>query len=432
MGFETVGPNEALIVSGRVVGGGDPHVVVGGTNWVWPVFQKAQRLSLEVITLKVDTKKVYTVLGVAVSVSGVASVKVNSNTKHILRAAEQFINKSAREIENIFLQTIEGHQRAIMGTLTVEEIYKDRNKFASSVRDTASADLENMGMEIVSYTIRDIDDEQGYLDALGQGRTAEVKRDADIGKAEAERDAGIQQAAAEREKQIAKYQAETNIADSAREFAVKKANYDAEVNAKKAESDLAYELQTAKTRQKIRQEEVEIQVVERKKQIQIQEQEIIRKELELDATVKKPAAAERAKIEMLAQANKIKMIKDAEGQAQAIQLRGEAEAQAIKVKGEAEAEAMTLKANAWKQYGEAALVVHVLEMLPSLAGAIAAPLAKTEKIVMINQGGDGMSASKLTKDIAAIIAQLPPLVESMTGIDITTIMKNFQGSGRKL
>jgi len=183
---------------------------------------------------------------------------------------------------------------------------------------------------------------------------------------------------------------------------------------------------------KIRQEEVEIQVVERKKQIQIQEQEIIRKELELDATVKKPAAAERAKIEMLANANKIKMIKDAEGQAQAIQLRGEAEAQAIKVKGEAEAEAMTLKANAWKQYGEAALVVHVLEMLPSLASAIAAPLAKTEKIVMINQGGDGMSASKLTKDIAAIIAQLPPLVESMTGIDITTIMKNFQGSGRKL
>jgi len=135
---------------------------------------------------------------------------------------------------------------------------------------------------------------------------------------------------------------------------------------------------------------------------------------------------------MLAQANKIKMIKDAEGQAQAIQLRGEAEAQAIKVKGEAEAEAMTLKANAWKQYGEAALVVHVLEMLPALASAIAAPLAKTEKIVMINQGGDGMSASKLTKDIAAIIAQLPPLVESMTGIDITTIMKNFQGSGRKL
>jgi len=432
MGFETVGPNVALIVSGRVVGGGDPHVVVGGTTWVWPVFQKAQRLSLEIITLKVDTKKVYTVLGVAVSVSGVASVKVNSTTKQILKAAEQFINKNAREIENIFLQTIEGHQRAIMGTLTVEEIYKDRNKFATSVRETASADLENMGMEIVSYTIRDIDDEQGYLDALGQGRTAEVKRDADIGKAEAERDAGIQQAAADREKQIAKYQAETNIADSAREFAVKKANYDAEVNTKKAESDLAYELQTAKTRQKIRQEEVEIQVVERKKQIQIQEQEITRRELELDATVKKPAAAERAKIEMLAQANKIKMIKDAEGQAQAIQLRGEAEAQAIKLKGEAEAEAMTLKANAWKQYGEAALVVHVLEMLPALAGAIAAPLAKTEKIVMINQGGDGMSASKLTKDITAIIAQLPPLVETMTGIDITAIMKNFQGSGRKL
>ena len=159
-----------------------------------PVLHKPQVLSLEVMTLTVNTARVYTKAGVALSVDGVAQVKVGRAEEAIRTAAQQFLGKRTQEVESIALQTLEGHQRAILGTMTVEEIYQDRNAFAEQVREVASPDMANMGMEIVSFTIRDIQDEQGYLEALGVGRTAEVKRDASIGQAEADRDASIRQA----------------------------------------------------------------------------------------------------------------------------------------------------------------------------------------------------------------------------------------------
>ena len=185
-GFHTTGPNQALIVSG---GGREPKVVVGGRIFVIPLLQRVQTLSLEVMTLTPSTNRVYTKEGVAVSVDGVAQVKVKAGA--ILQAAQQFLGKRLTEIEEVALQTLEGNQRAILGTMTVEEIYQDREGFATRVLEVGSADMDNMGLEIVSYTIRDIQDEQGYLEALGIPRTAEVKRDAAIAQAEADRDAAI-------------------------------------------------------------------------------------------------------------------------------------------------------------------------------------------------------------------------------------------------
>lgn len=426
-GFHKAGPNQALIISG---GWERPKIVVGGRAFVVPILQRVDVLSLEVMTLVVETPTVYTKQGVALSIDGVAQVKVASSEDALRTAAQQFLGKSLQEIEGVALQTMEGHQRSMLGTMTVEEIYQDRDAFARQVREVAGTDMANMGLEIVSFTIKDIRDEQGYMDALGMGRTAEVKRDAAIGQAEADRDAGIKSAEAEQAKQSAKYKADTAIADSERAYSVEKATYDREVNARKAESELAYQLQEAKTRQQIRREELQIEVVERQKQIEVQEQEIIRRERELDATVRRPADAERYRLETIAEGDKAHVVVEATAEAEAIKLRGEAEADAIRARGLAEADAMKRKAEAWKEYGQAALIQQLFEDLPEIAGAVAQPLAKTERIVVISAGGsssDGTGASKITRDVANTIAQIPVIVEALTGIDIVASLKNLPG-----
>lgn len=434
-GFMIAGPNEALIRSG---GGAQPRVVVGGRIFVIPIFQEAQYLSLEVMTLTVATDNVYTAEGVSVSVDGVAQVKVARSEEAIRTAAQQFLGKGSNEIAQVALQTLEGHQRAILGTMTVEVIYRDRDAFAKAVRDVASPDMANMGLEIVSFTIRDIQDEHGYLLALGIARTSEVKRDATIGQAEAtrdsdirtafaDRDAGIRSAEADRDKQAARYQADTAIAESQRDFEVQKAAYDREVNARRAEAELAYQLQEAKTQQDIRTEEVEVEVVERRKQTEVQTEEIQRRQRELDATVKQPADAEKFRVETIANAERARLIAEAEGEAESIRLRGEAQADAVRAIGKAEAEAMLVKAESWKQYGQAAILEQLFEALPEVASAVSAPLAKTDKIVMIGGSDGSVGPSRITGEVTKIVAQLPEIVEALSGIDILATIRNLSG-----
>ena len=437
-GFHTTGPNQALIVSG---GGGEPKIIIGGRALVIPIINRAQSLSLEVMTLEVQTPRVYTKEGVPVSVDGVAQVKVARSHEAVRIAATQFLGKSHAEIVNIALQTMEGHQRAMLGTMSVEAIYQDRDAFAKQVREVASTDLANMGLEIVSFTIRDIQDDEGYLNALGVKRTSEVKRDAAIGQAEAERDSSIREAQAKQESEAARFLAETGIAESSREFNVTRAGYDQQVNSRNAEAELAYELQATRTRQEIRTEEIQIEVVERQRQIQVQEQEILRRENELEATVRKPSEAERYRLETIAAGNKASVIAEAEaaagtirlhgeGQADAIRAKGLADADAIRATGLAEAAAMLQKAAAWKEYGQAALVEQLLASMPEVAAAIAQPLSKTERISIISNGGGanaGAGASQVTRDVTNIIAQLPEVIESLTGIDIIGSIRNLPG-----
>jgi flotillin len=423
-GFHTTGPNQALVISG---GGKQPKIVVGGRAFVIPILQRVQTLSLEVMTLNPQTNKVYTKEGVAVSVDGVAQVKVGSSEESIRVAVQQFLGKTPNEIAEVALQTVEGNQRSILGTMSVEEIYQDRDGFATQVREVADTDMSRMGLEIVSFTIRDIQDEQGYLEALGIGWTAEVKRDALIAQAEADRDASIRSAAADQEAQAARFAADTAIAESEQDFNIQKASYDRESNARLDEAELTYQLQAAKTQKDIREQEMQVEVIERQKQIEVQQQEVYRKEQELEATVRRPANAERDQLETVAAGNRARVI--AEAEAEAILVRGHAEAEAIRAKGLAEAEAMDRKAAAWKEYGQAALIEQLFDRLPEVAAAISAPLAKTEKIVMISGGGNGESggigASRLTRDITSIMAELPSVVEALTGTDILSTLKNL-------
>jgi len=447
--YKKVGPNQVLVISGRRHAGVDVatgerriqnyRIVKGGGAFIWPVLERVDDLSLELMTIDVVTPKVYTIQGVPITVDGVAQVKIRGDDISISTAAEQLLSKTEDEIRDVALQTLEGHLRAILGTLTVEEIYKDRDAFAAQVQDVAAGDLANMGLSIVSFTIKDIRDDQGYLDALGRKRTAEVKRDAEIGEAEASRDATIASAKARQLGDTANFQAETQIAEAERDYRIQKASYDVDVNRKQAEAELAYSLQQNITNQEIKAEEVQIEVVAKQKQIQVQEQEVLRREKELDATIRKPAEAERFRVETLANASKFETKTEAEGRASAersigegeaaaIKARGLSEAEVIRMQGLAEAEAMEKKALAWQQYTQAAVIQMVVESLPKIAEAIAEPLTKTERIVIIGGGGEGgAGASKLTQDVTTMVAQVPETVEAMTGIDLVETLKNLPG-----
>ena len=466
--YVKVGPNEALVISGRkrqmqtaqgmrAVGF---RIVKGGATFVWPVFEEAQRLVLEIMTIDVKTPEIYTSTGVPVMVDGVAQIKVKSDEASIATAAEQFLSKTRAEMMEVALQTLEGHLRAIVGTLTVEDIYKNREKFAQEVQGVAATDLLTMGLEIVSFTLRDIRDNQGYLEAIGKPRIAQVRRDAIIAQSQADSEATQKSALANQAGAEVKLGADAKISEAQRDLQIKQAEYAASVNQKKAESDLAYELQKYKTGQLVKEQELKVQIVEKDKQIELQEREINRKERELDATVRKPAEAEQFRIRTIADASQYKFVTEAKGQSEAQKsmgigfaeaerakglavadvekakglavadverAQGLAEAEVIKAKGAAEAEAMQRKAAAWAQYNEAAVMQMLIEKLPEVVRAVAEPLGKTDKITIVSTGGDGIGASRITQDVINVVAQLPPLVQSLSGVDLKELIKHVPG-----
>merc|ERR1719205_325772 len=374
-------------------------------------------MTLNPVCDNVETKQ-----GVPLTVTGVAQVKIMKEEKFLEIAAEQFLGKKEDEITETILQTLEGHLRAILGTLTVEEVYKDRDQFANLVREIAKPDVGKMGIEILSFTIKDVYDNVDYLASLGKGQTAAVKRDAEIGVAQANRDAGIREAECEKSAMDIKYSTDTKIEDNSRAFKLQKANFDKEVNSAKAEAQLAYELQAAKIQQKIRNEEIQIQVVERRKQIEIEEQEIKRKEKELISTVRLPAEAEAYKVQTVAEGNRTKTVEAARADGEKIRLIGGAEAKAVEAVGRAEAESMRMKASAYKQYGDAAILALVLEALPQIAAEVSAPLAKTDEIVLI--GG----SDRTTQEINKLVGTLPPAIQALTGVDLTGTLGKIPGA----
>lgn len=394
--YVKAGPNEVLIVSGRRRAYTDNagqkrtrgyRLVRGGGTLVWPIRERVQLLSLELNTVEVRTPEAYTAQGVKVMVDAVAQVKVRSDDDAIVTAAEQFLSTGPETIRRVALQVIEGHLRAVLGTLSVEDVYLKRAVFAQTVKESARPDLGAMGLDILSLTIRHVADEQGYLEAIGKPQVAQVKRDAAVAEAEAERVAAI-----------ARLEAEEKVEEKRRRL-----------QQVKAEADLSYDLQRYKTEQAVKDE-----------QISLQRKEIERKQHELEAEVAKPAIAERTRIMALADAEKYQLEAEGNGKAAAIRATGAAEAEALKARGIAEADAMGQKAVSWKQYNEAAVTDRFISILPELAAAVSEPLSRTEKIVVVGNGNghNGSGASKITADVAEIIAQLPTVVESLSGMKL--------------
>jgi len=481
MFLRKAGPNEVLVVSGR----GKVKFITGGADMVVPLFHTWNRLSLEVMTLDVTTPEVYTSQGVPVIVDGVAQIKIKKDEASLHSAAERFLGKPPDEIARIALETVQGHLRAILGTLSVEDIYKNRDQFAQKVQEISAGDLANMGLGIDSFTIRDIRDKHGYLEALGKPRIAEVKRDAAIAEAVALKEAAIAQADAERETRQRQAEAQrlAKEAEASRDAAVAEANAAktrreaeagagahkaAEVanflaaeaiaeqqrlaNIKKAEAEMAYELQ------------------KKTMEIQVQQQEIQRRERELDATIKRAAdakryeietlaEAERRRIEMAAAAEKSKLTTVADGErargiaaadvvkaqglaeaesqrarglaeAQVREAQGLAEAESRKAQGIADATAMEKKAEAWQKYNEAAVMQILAPILPEIARAVAEPLSRIDRITMVNTGnGQDPGMSRITGEVAKVIATMPTVVESLTGVKISELIESMRAAG---
>ncbi|HEY7620469.1 MAG TPA: SPFH domain-containing protein [Solirubrobacteraceae bacterium] len=401
--YTKVGPNEVLIISGRRARRGDHgyRIVRGGGTYVRPFRERVQRLSLELMQFEVKTAETYTTHGVPVQIDGVCMVKIDASEDGIERAAQQFLSRGSEDIVRTAMQAVEGHMRAAVGGLSIEDIYRERARLVAAVRDLAGPDLDSMGLQIVSLTIRNIADKQGYLEALGRPRTAQVKRDAIRGEAEAEREA-----------KAARYEADLAIEESRREFEVRRAAAKAEGRRAAAEADLAYDLQQAISRQQVRAEELRVEIVERQRMIELMQAEVERRRRELEAEVVEPA---------LARAREILAV--AEAQREEAAALGAGEADALRLRGLAEAEAMAAKARSWGDYNEAAVTDRVLEVLPQLAAAVSAPLAKTDRIVMIGGNGATAGASRITKDVTQIVAELPALLEALTGMKFDELVK---------
>jgi flotillin len=404
--YTKVGPNEVLIISGRRKGDHGYRIVRGGGTYVRPFREKVQRLSLELMQFDVRSAETYTMHGVPVQVDGVCMVKINSSDKGIERAAEQFLSRGREDIVRTAMQAVEGHMRGAIGALSIEDIYRERQRLVGAVRALAGPDLESMGLDIVSLTIRNVSDKQGYLEALGRPRTAQVKRDAIRGEAEAEREA-----------KAARYEADLAIEASRRDYETERARFKAEGRKAAAEADLSYELQRAITRQEVRAEELKVEIIERQKAIELMQAEVERRKRELEAEIVEPALARAREITAEAEANR-----------EQLAATGAGEADALRLKGLAEAEAMAAKAQSWGEYNEAAITDRVLGILPELAAAVSAPLAKTDKIVMIGGGnGNGAGASKITSDVTQIMAELPEVLEALTGMKLGDIAKRVPG-----
>jgi len=477
--IQTVGPNEALIISGRANTMIDPQgnkhelgfrIVKGGNAFIWPIIEKAERLSLELMTLEIQTPEVMTKLGVPILVDGVAQIKVKSEDFSIITAAEQFLGKSKSEIMSIAHQTLEGHLRAILGNMVVEDLINKREAFAFNVQDVSAPDLAKMGLVIVSFTIKEIRDNQKYLESLGKKRIAEAQRDAAVGQAQAQGKALEDSSKANQEAQSAKLTYDTQVADAHRDYQMRTAENQASVNQKKALADRAYDLQKFKTDQLVKAEELQITVIAKQKEIEIQQQEIKRRENELVATVERPAEAERKKVETLAVAEQFKLKATAEGESESNRMRGLAradveraegtaavdvskmkglaEAEVLKAKalaqsegvkamgfaeaesrraiGLAEADAMEKKAEAWKSYSDAAISQMFIDKLPEIVRAVAEPLSRTDKIIIISNGADNVGASKITKEVIDVVTQVPPMLEAMTGVDLKGMIDRIQ------
>ena len=461
--WRKVSQDKALVVTGL-----KKRVISGGGGLVIPLFEKTDIISLENMKIEVRIDGALTGQGVNIKADGVAVLKVKSDVESILSAVEQFNTGKEKETIDVIKDTakdvLEGKLREIVSKLSVEEIYKDREKFASQVQEVAALDLAEMGMEIKAFTIRDISDANGYLEALGKKRIAEVKRDANIAEAEANMETKIKTADANREGEAARLVSETQIAESTKEKELKVQAYRKDQETEKAKADLAYEIEASKVQQEVEtekmqilivkkqkeielaEEEMKIQIVRKQREIELAEQEALRMEKELEATIVKQADADKYSVEKKAEADKYsaekradsdkyKEIQGAMAIAEAIKLKGQANAEArraegmaeveiIRLKGIAEAEAMAKKAEAFKQYNDAAVTQMIIEKLPEIAKAVAEPLSKTEKIVIVDSGnGQGKGAARVSGYVTDILASLPETVNALTGINLMDVLK---------
>jgi flotillin len=465
--YRTVGAEKAMIVTGSFLGGKNIaddengrrlKIIRGGGTFIIPIFQQAEFISLLSHKLEIKTPEVYTLQGVPVNVDAVAIIKIDGSVEGISTAAEQFLGKSDDDLRHEAREVLEGHLRAILGSMSVEEIYQQRDVFAKKVLEVSQPDLDKMGLKIISFTIRDVRDKNGYLDSLGKPQIASVKRDAEIAEANAIRDSRVQRAKATEEGTRAELLRDTSIAEAEKDKSMKVSQYKQQQDVAKADADQAYAIQEAKAQQLVVEETMRIEIVRKERQIDLEEKEILRREKQYDAEVKKRADAERYAVEQTAEAaksrqileadaNKYQITAEAQATAERVRIsgiatadaelargtaeasvelaRGTAQADVIRLKGFAEAEAKNKLAEAFEKFGEAAILEMVITMLPELAGKIAEPMANIEKLTIVDAGGTGGGATKVSKYLTELMATAPEMLKTVSGLDLEKIISGL-------
>ncbi|CAI3413780.1 flotillin family protein [Enterococcus cecorum] len=409
-------PDEALIVTGSFLGKEGIKILKNSGTFVIPIVQKAHKLSLLTHKLEIGTPEVYTEQGVPIKASATVLVKVGNSTEAIKTAAEQYLGKSTAELEDEAQEVLEGHLRAILGTMTVEAIYKNRDDFAEQVQAVASTDLQKMGLEIVSFTIKDVSDPNGYLDALGRPQIAEVKKNAEIAESNALRETRIKQAENEQLAQQEEIRRKTEIAEANKNMALKQAHY-------KQEQEVA----VAQAEQVAVGEKMKVRLIEQEKNIEIQEKQAELTEKELTATLRKKAEADKYVVEQNALAKKAQEIAYAQAEAEKIKLAAEAEAQRIEKLGQAEAEKIAKVGQAQAQskeqmalalqkLNEAGVLVEFIKVLPAIAKEVNAPISNIDKVVSFG-GGDGVHQMG-----EAGLARTFETIKETTGLDLVNLI----------
>src|SRR5580693_2614367 len=435
-----VGPHEALVIYG--IRG--PRTITNGGTIIYPMIEQCRELSLELMSFDVAPQQsLYSKQGVAVTIEAVAQIKVKSDPESIRTAAEQFLTKRPEQREGLIRLVMEGHLRGIIGQLTVEQIVKEPEMVGDRMRSTCAADMNKMGLDVVSFTLKEVRDKNEYITNMGRPDIARIKRDAEVAAAEADRDIAIKRAESQRAAAVAKAQADqervaaetaslAKQAEAERDLDLKKASYLEMTKKAQATADKAYEIETNVMQQQVVAESVKVQQVEREAQVKVQDAEIERRERELIATVLKQAEIERQRIETIANAERQRMNTEAEGRASDISAQGEAEAEIIFKKGEAEAKAMNVKAEAFQEYNQAAVLDKLITGLPEVVRALSEPLSKVDKVTIVSTGnGDAAGAYKLTGDITRIAAQVPALFEALSGMQMSELLSKVRTIGDK-
>ncbi|MFD8688110.1 flotillin family protein [Streptomyces sp. NPDC059651] len=431
--YKVAGPSQAFIITGRrgkksvdpvtgrsSIDNSGQKVVVGGGVFVVPFVQQKFTLDLSSRHIPVAVRGAVTLRGVKSHLEGVAIVKVGGSEDSIRAAAQRFLQQQDG-IVRFTQEVLSGALRAIVGRMSVEDIIRDRAAFAGQVAEEAEASLSGQGLILDAFQIQDITTEGSYLEDLGRPEAARAKQEADIA-----------EAIARRASEQARLKAAEEIAIAERTFYLKQAEIKAETEAAAAMAAAAGPLAEAARQQEVLTE-----------QEKVAQRQAALTDRELDTRVRKPADAARYQAEQEAEARRIAQVKEAEADAErsrltgqgeklhrsaladAVRIEGESEAAAIAARGAAEAEAMQKKADAFKQYGDAAVLQMLVEVLPQVVAKAAEPLSAIDKLTVISTDG----ASQLSRTVTDNVAQGMELLSSTTGVDLAALLRNLKGAG---
>lgn len=415
--YKKASTDEALLITGT-----RKRIVIGGAGLAIPLFDRVDRLDLGLASVDVRTESyVPTNDYINIMIDGIVKVQISKDKDMIERAAQNFLNKSIEFIQESVQDVLEGNVREIIGQMTLEDIVKDRQKFVELVSQNAIPDLEKMGLEIISFNIQNIQDQNGVIEDLGIDNISQIKKNAAIAKSEADKEVEIKQSAAKREANIARVEAETDISEQNNRLAIRQSELKQMENIKKAQSESAYDIE-----REVQRKQLELETAEANKVKTMQDIEIRRNMLTADRNNEEDAKLyaqqkEAEGIKAIAQAKAEAIKVEAEAEAERNRLLAKAEAERVEAIGKAEAESIRKKAEAMAEYQDAAKLELVLDALTKMSGEIVKPLGNIDTITMYGEGNQ----AKLVQDITNTLNQLSSGMGDSLGVDLSELIKGF-------